>query len=154
MITARFLTRTARAPVVARQLALSTRYNSTAGYGDPNQTGGAGKGGKGPRVDLEHPGPPPVEEGKGTGSGGAEETGPPSSSDSGSGKQASESSNGDNGKPKPKINDQQQPGGSGNEEVERHNREMANRYGKRKPDSDEKVGKDYWKGTGGVDRDP
>ncbi|KAF8541033.1 hypothetical protein BDD12DRAFT_804075 [Trichophaea hybrida] len=69
---------------------------------------------------LEHPGPPPVDEGKETGSGGSNETG--------------------------KVKGKKNTGGQGDKDVERHNKEMEERYDKKgKNDVDEKAGKGYWK---------
>ena len=74
-------------------------------------------------MDREHPGPPPVGKAK-----------------------ASDTEN-SSSNPQPKIFDQKEPGGEGNEDVQRHNKEMGQRYGKKAPkDSDDKVGKQYWKG--------
>jgi len=81
-----------------------------------------------------------VDEGKGTGSGGSEETGKVK------GKENSVNSPSD-GKPKPKINPDSTPGGQGDKDVERHNKEMEERYDKKgKNDVDEKAGKGYWQG--------
>ncbi|KAF8245246.1 hypothetical protein K440DRAFT_662921 [Wilcoxina mikolae CBS 423.85] len=147
MLTARILR---RGNVALSSSSVLRPYATTSGYGDPEQTGYGASVDHQSRASstLEHPGPPPVDEGKETGSGGSNETGKVE------GKKNTGNSSSDR-KPKPKINPDSTPGGQGDKDVERHNKEMEERYDKKgKNDVDEKAGKGYWKGMGGRDRDP
>jgi hypothetical protein len=125
-----------------RAIYTTPRWNATAsGYGDPDGTGfGASLDRQSEKVEHEHPGPPPVNEGKGTGSGEVVETSKPSN--------ASSHGSHSKSKPQPKINPVNIPGGEGDEEVQRHNKEMSQRYGKASKSeqhlSSEKVDKRFW----------
>lgn len=130
-----------RLPVQSRRF---TPAAAVSGYGDPGQTG-LDKGN--PKANdpmdetekREHPGPEPVKEGQNSSTSSGKSSGGDSAGSSGS-----KSSSG--GEPEPKINAPENPSGKGNPEVEQHNKEMDQRYGKDKEGKDQKVEKDYWSG--------
>jgi len=133
--------------LVARRLlrhsALIRSYaGHTSGYGDPDQTGyGTSQKGQSRQTrELEHPGAPPVDESKG-----------PGRAFDGIGR--AEIGGGDRhpdgARPQPKINPVSEPGGHGDKEVAKHNREMDERYDRQKAGQatgDEVVGKGFWQG--------
>jgi hypothetical protein len=136
------------AMLVARRLlrhsALVRSYAGHAsGYGDPDQTGyGTSQKGQSRRTrELEHPGAPPIDQGKGPGTGGFGGT---DRAETGGGDRHP-----DGGRPQPKINPVSEPGGHGDQEVAKHNKEMDERYDHQKADQatgDEVVGKGFWQG--------
>ncbi|KAL7274513.1 hypothetical protein RUND412_002595, partial [Rhizina undulata] len=106
----------------------------SSGYGDPGQTGydhlKSTNTNANSRNDMEHPGPPPVSEGQHE----------PTAKN-----KPFEAESDD--RPQPKILDAQEPGGKGNESVEKHNKDFKQGYDHRGPgEQDEKVEKGYWKG--------
>lgn len=142
----------------------SIASQSTSGYGDADQTGDDPSNnpnlqGSRPRVDTEHPGREPVDEGKGTGSGGYAETGEKAGGkrDGTGGEGKSEpvaenkgkedrSGSGLGGKTMSEMNDPT-PNQEEKADVERHNKEMDQRYDhKTGPGNDEKVEKGFWSG--------
>lgn len=153
-----------------RSFTCTLASKSTSGYGDADQTGDDPSRkpniqGPRPRIDTEHPGREPVDEGKGTGSGGYAETG----EKKGGGREGT----GGNWKSEPiaerKGNDrdgiitqkgggagagpggklvsdmeENTPNGGGKDIVEKHNREMDQRYDhKDREGKDEKVEKGF-----------
>ncbi|KAI5837268.1 hypothetical protein DFP73DRAFT_568890 [Morchella snyderi] len=167
------LTRTAAPSATTTRVILSTPRRrsfahtpatlSTSGYGDADQTGESSypeRAGPRPRIDTEHPGRQPVDEGKGSGSGGTAETG--SSSKHGnktSGKGYGEATSDGPGdlqggrrssapspaRPGESWDDDRAVGGE-SADVQRHNREMDSRYDHKRAGPDEKVGKGFWNG--------
>jgi len=144
-------------PTISRVYATTTpqkrSYASSQGYGDSgsdSQIDNPTKAGIRNRIDTEHPGPEPVDEGKGTGSGGFAETGRPQGEQSGGENGVGKSGTGGDGKPQPKITSQAQPAETGNEEVDRHNKEAAARFDRNAANGgDEKVPKGFWSGKFG-----
>ncbi|KAF2133494.1 hypothetical protein P153DRAFT_363678 [Dothidotthia symphoricarpi CBS 119687] len=138
------------------------------GSGDGNPAGeNPLQQGQNPSESLEHPGPPPpkVAEGKSSSSpnedsssSSASKSSSSSSSASSSDKSSKGSSN--KGAPKPKILDEKAPAKDSNPDVKQHNEEMDQRTEKQyeqvsdKQHNKDKVGKDFWAGQGGRDRDP
>jgi len=117
------------------------------GEGDPKGENPQQQGSN-PSADLEHPGPPPPDVGKGTGGGPTKASG--SKEGTSTGKQQSSGA-------QPKILDESPPT-EPSEEVKKHNREMDQRHDKATSRVDDekkdKVGKGYWSGHGGADREP
>ncbi|KAI9751944.1 MAG: hypothetical protein M4579_005827 [Chaenotheca gracillima] len=148
-----------------------TRGYAHSGYGDGE---GDPKGekpqsqGSNPSADLEHPGPPPPSEGHGSGAGPTKGSSDGHSSSSGKQEKGttSSSSGGDGGSPsnkaQPKIHDERSGPKAGPEadrdDVQKHNQELEGRhdraYNQLNQDNTNKVDKNYWKGTGGADKDP
>nr|POF18514.1 hypothetical protein CFP56_63058 [Quercus suber] len=166
-------------PVTRRRLALPIQQQRFAtqdygsGAGNPAGEKPQDQGKSQISRDLEHPGP----EAPSTGQKGS------SSSSNGNGNQgqkdeqiktksnrqqeqeqlAEKNKQGSDGKggPQPKIlNDAPPKEGEGSAEVQKHNKEMDQRAAEsdgnvRDQDTQkDKVGKQFWKGTGGVDKDP
>lgn len=148
-----------------RSLSSTLARHSTAGYGDADQTGDDPSNkpnlqGPRPRIDTEHPGREPVDEGKGTGSGGyAEPGGTGGNGESGRGAERKGNDQGGMGAQKGgesggglgrrPVRDMEDPMPDEGEkgDVERHNKEMDQRYGyKEGGGKDEKVGKGFWSG--------
>ncbi|KAL8823704.1 MAG: hypothetical protein Q9191_005621 [Dirinaria sp. TL-2023a] len=125
------------------------------GAGDPKGENPS-KQGANPSADKEHPGPPPPPEGQGTGGG------PTKATDSGHGAQQSQSggsgtSQGVSGRSsQPRILQENNPEHS--EDVKRHNEEYSKRHDRPAEHANEKedqtVGKGFWSGHGGADRNP
>lgn len=127
---------------------------STAGYGDADQTGDdpsnkPDRQGSRSRNDTEHPGREPVSEGKGAGSGGYAETGSKRKGKNQGGPEEHKdvSGSGLGGKT---VSDMENPTPDEGEKeaVDKHNREMDQRYD-HKEGEDEKVGKGFWSGESG-----
>ncbi|CAK1360410.1 hypothetical protein CB0940_06464 [Cercospora beticola] len=99
--------------------------------------------------DKEHPGPPPPSTG---GKSKSSESSQPSSSGSSSG----QSQSNDGAAAQPKIlNDARPAEGEESEEVRKHNEEFRKRADRQQDGKkDDKVDKEFWKGQGGVDREP
>lgn len=126
---------------------------STSGYGDVEQTGNdsASKQGSRPRIDTEHPGREPVDEGKGTGSGGYAETGEKAGGGregtGGAGKDESVAgSDGDKkggGLGGKSVSDMKTPDEGEKGDVEKHNKEYDRQH---EGGKDEKVEKEFWSG--------
>ncbi|KAI5360995.1 hypothetical protein Slin14017_G091700 [Septoria linicola] len=149
-----FLLRTSRTAFVARVVPSSTvsrapfstipRCLSGSDYGS-----GAQKGDKAlekESLDKEHPGPPPPS----TGGSKSSQSSQPSSSEQSWG-------SGDGSKAQPKIfSDSRPKEGSESEEVRQHNEEHRQRADRAQEGvkENDKVSKEFWKGQGGVDRDP
>lgn len=145
-----------------RCLAYTLVRRSTSGYGDADQTGDDPSNkpnlqGPRPRIDTEHPGREPVDEGKGTGSGGYAETGEKGDGAGGGGKsdlvaqQKGEDQGGESGVGSGRrlVSDMEgaMPDEGEKVDVERHNREMDERYGHvHGGEKDEKVEKGFWSG--------
>lgn len=141
--------------VVAPRAALNPAYHrrgySHSGYGDdqagpmsesPQQQGASAS------ADLEHPGPPPVSEGQGSGSSPTKGTSEGHNTDS---------SNSTNGGARPAIHDERGgPKTPSQDGVEQHNQEFQKRRNAEmgSDNGNDKVGKEFWKGHGGADRDP
>ncbi len=143
---------------------ISLRSYAHSGYGD-------GKGdpkaedprqqGSNPSADLEHPGPPPVQEGQGSGSTPTKGSGKGHNSSSGSSSSGATSTSGassgenksDSSGAQPKIHDDRSGPSNTKEDVEQHNREFEQRHDRasnKGDDTDHKVDKKFWKGTFGV----
>lgn len=119
--------RAATFPAVVRLQ--GTRAESTTGYGNSSWKGGPPAK---ETADKEHQGPLPVDK---KGSDNPDARGKPTDTGNSS------------SHPQPKIFDQKEPNGAGNADVQKHNKEMDQRYGKNAPkDENDKVGKQYWKG--------
>lgn len=145
-----------------RSFTRSLAAPSTSGYGDADQTGESAhpeRAGSRPRIDTEHPGREPVDEGKGTGSGGVAETGQSKHSTRSSGKgygEATSEGPGDlhRGGSSPSSSssrkgrgpfDMSEQSEGDRADVAKHNREMDGRYDHKKGGGpDEKVGKGFW----------
>ncbi|KAI9876688.1 MAG: hypothetical protein M1830_005961 [Pleopsidium flavum] len=134
------------------------------GEGDPKGEDPQNQGSN-PSAELEHPGPPPPTEGQGTGGGptkagkGGHNVNQNESSGSSSKTQGSSGRNGKsagNGA-QPKIHSSSPPEEQ-SDDVKQHNREMDNRHGRAQnqgvDDGKDNVGKGFWSGHGGADRDP
>lgn len=134
-----------------RSLTYTLAKRSTSGYGDADQTGDDPSRKPNlreprPRIDTEHPGREPVDEGKGTGY--AETSGGKS------GRVAQAKGEGQGGKSaagseRRPVSDMQgaMPDEGEKVDVERHNREMDERYGYvHGGEKDEKVEKGFWSG--------
>lgn len=160
-------------PSRRRSLTYTLVSRSTSGYGDADQTGDDPSNkpnlqGSRPRIDTEHPGREPVDEGKGTGSGGYAETGEKKGGGregtGGNGKSESVAKRKGRGRGDTKTQKGSEAGpGPGSKlvsdmedtmedegekgDVERHNREMDQRYGHKEGEGkDEKVEKGFWSG--------
>ncbi|KAL8768650.1 MAG: hypothetical protein Q9209_005209 [Squamulea sp. 1 TL-2023] len=127
------------------------------GQGDPKGETPQEQGAN-PSAEQEHPGPPPPDVGKGTGGGPTKagsdghntQDGPSKGSSGKSG--ASQSS----GAPQPKILSENPPAEE-SDDVKAHNEDMGKRHDRANAEVDEKgetVEKGFWKGSGGVDRNP
>ncbi|KAL0634343.1 hypothetical protein Q9L58_006747 [Maublancomyces gigas] len=158
-------------PSCRRSFTCTPVSESTSGYGDADQTGDDPSNkpnlqGSRPRIDTEHPGREPVDEGKGTGSGGYAETGEKKGGgrEGTGGNRKSESIAERKGKGNTKarkggemgvklVSDMEDtmPDEGEKGDVERHNREMDQRYGhKEGEEGDEKVEKGFWSGESGL----
>ncbi len=131
--------------------------NYGGGEGDPKGENPQDQGSN-PSAELEHPGPPPVAEGQGSGGGPTkahssghntkENASSSGSGGSGNGGGSKGSSNG----AQPKIHSDS-ASKEHSEDVQQHNRDMDNRYGRAAADhpdekaKNDKVGKGYWGGT-------
>ncbi|MCJ1473792.1 hypothetical protein MMC13_002443 [Lambiella insularis] len=136
------------------------------GEGDPKGENPQKQGSNPATSDLEHPGPPPPDVGQGTGGGptkagssgdgkGTQQHGG-ASSDSGSDSGSSGSTKSKSGA-SPAIHKENMPAEE-SEEVKKHNKELEGRHDRasNKVDHDgrDNVGKKYWSGHGGADRNP
>ena len=124
------------------------------GEGDPK---GENPQDQGPSTSshLEHPGPTPPSGGKNSSDTSSSGSGAGSGSGSDSPSTSTSSKAGD---AKPKIHSEENPG-EANDDVKKHNEDMSNRHDKANEQSpqnekDDKVGKGFWSGSGGADRDP
>jgi len=150
----RFLkTRSSAALLPARILTGSAVLNRSVPRFYAQQSYGGGEGdpkgekpqdqGPNPSSHLEHPGPEPPTVG------GKSEQSKSSSSSQDSGSKT--------GGAQPKIHSKAPPTEE-NDDVKKHNEDMSKRYDKAQEQSpqreDDKVGKGFWKGQGGADRNP
>ncbi|KAK5108363.1 hypothetical protein LTR62_008393 [Meristemomyces frigidus] len=143
------------------RLAFTNSRRNASDYGSPegDQVKESPKDrGPNPSEHLEHPGPPPPSTaGKSeqtTDKGGKDTS---SSSDSGSGSSNGGSSKSGTQAAQPKILNESPPqGDQAPEEVQKHNREMdaRNAQSTEKRQDKDKVGKEFWSGHGGADRQP
>ncbi|KAI9775631.1 MAG: hypothetical protein M1835_005740 [Candelina submexicana] len=153
-----------RAPLVLSQQRLYAGSSYGGGEGDPKGETPQDQGSN-PSADLEHPGPPPVAEGQGSGGGptkahasGHNTKANASSSGSGGG-ESDAGSKGSSSGAQPKIHSDS-ASKEHSEDVQQHNRDMDNRHGRAAADSadekgtDDRVGKGFWGGLGGADRQP
>jgi hypothetical protein len=125
-------------------------YATSSGYGDPEQTGyGVNSEGEQSQAtsNMEQPGRAPVDEGKKT-----ENKWKREGKLRGVGPERFAATHGGH-RPEPKINPPHEPAGKGDEAVEKHNREMSQRYDHQphggepmEKEAEEKVGKEFWKG--------
>ncbi|KAM3421534.1 hypothetical protein BST61_g1923 [Cercospora zeina] len=150
-----FLLRTSRTATAARVVAgpatsRAAFTTSSLRFASGDYGSGAHKHGKEldkESHDREHPGPPPPSTG---GSSKSSESSQPSS---GSGKSQSN----DGAPAQPKILDDARPKeGQEPEEVRKHNEEFRQRADRPREGvkENDKVDKEFWKGQGGVDREP
>ncbi|KAF2210541.1 hypothetical protein CERZMDRAFT_121727 [Cercospora zeae-maydis SCOH1-5] len=151
-----FLLRTSRTATAARVVAAPAPYRApfttpSLRFASGDYGSGAHKHGKEldkESHDREHPGPPPPSTG-----GGSSKSSGSSQPSSGSGK--SQSSDGAAAQPKiledARPNEDQQ-----SEEVRKHNEEFRERADRPREGvkENDKVDKEFWKGQGGVDREP
>ncbi|KAL9578206.1 MAG: hypothetical protein Q9212_005865 [Teloschistes hypoglaucus] len=144
--------------LVSQQQRFYAGQDYGGGQGDPKGETPQQQGSN-PSAEKEHPGPPPPDVGKGTGGGptkageGGHNT-QQNDSSSGSSKQsgAKQSTSG----PQPKIHAENNPAEE-NDDVKAHNEDMAKRHDRANAEVDSKgetVEKGFWKGSGGVDRNP
>ncbi|GIZ37307.1 hypothetical protein CKM354_000075700 [Cercospora kikuchii] len=150
-----FLLRTSRTATAARVVAAPATSRapfttSSFRFASGDYGSGAHKHGKKLEKeshDKEHPGPPPPSTG---GKSKSSESSQPSSSSSG------QSQSNDGAAAQPKIlNDARPAEGEESEEVRKHNEEFCKRADRQQDGKkDDKVDKEFWKGQGGVDREP
>ncbi|SLM34500.1 hypothetical protein LPUS_03287 [Lasallia pustulata] len=147
-------------------------HQSYGGADDDPKGGDPQNQGSNPSADLEHPGPAPPDVGKGTGGGPTKagegghntqenESSSGSGGGSGSGSKGEMSSGGkESNGAQPKIHKSKVPEAhEESEDVKQHNKEMDDRRlggAQDKQDDGDKhnVGKGYWSGQGGADREP
>ncbi|MCJ1253283.1 hypothetical protein MMC24_001094 [Lignoscripta atroalba] len=149
---------------INRQQRLYAQQSYGGGEGDPKGEDPQNQGSN-PSAELEHPGPPPPSVGQGTGGGPTKagekghntlqnDSSSGSSSESGSG--SSKGSKASNGA-QPKLYSAAPPA-EPSEDVKKHNKEFDNRHGREQKNQDEDgkddVGKGFWSGHGGADRNP
>lgn len=148
---ARFLRQSLTAAPLSccRSLTYTLAKRSTSGYGDADQTGGDPSNLQGPRpsINIEHPGREPVDEGKGTGY--AEPGKKTSGGKSGQRKKEDQGGKSAAGSERRLVSDMEgvMPDEGEKVDVERHNREMDERYGYvHGGEKDEKVERGFWSG--------
>ncbi|KAM0721207.1 hypothetical protein Q7P37_003494 [Cladosporium fusiforme] len=149
--------RTQRAAFSALPRAQATSdYGS--GKGDPKGENPQAQGAN-PSADKEHPGPPPPKEGQNSGS--TPTKGGQQSSNSGNQSKQSKGTQNTVDGAEPKILNANPPSGENvpkdvrehNEQMEQRAEKASNKVSNEEAEKD-KVSKDFWKGTGGADREP
>ncbi|KAK5256817.1 hypothetical protein LTR16_002324 [Cryomyces antarcticus] len=153
-------------PLTAQRFA-SGGYGS--GAGDPKGEKPQSQGSNPASSDLEHPGPPPPKVGQGTGgatkadSQGHMSDAQQQGGSSGSASASSGSQSGAEGQKgaQPKIHDVAPPSEDHSEDVRKHNADMKRDSAEKPHDQaseetveKDKVGKAFWSGHGGADREP
>ncbi|TKA76591.1 hypothetical protein B0A49_03318 [Cryomyces minteri] len=151
-------------PLTAHRFA-SGDYGS--GVGDPKGEKPQSQGSNPASSDLEHPGPPPPKVGQGTGgatkadSQGHMSDAQQQSGSSGSASTGAQSGAGGQKGAQPKIHDVAPPSEYHSEDVRQHNADMKRDSAEKPHDQasegtveKDKVGKGFWSGHGGADREP
>jgi hypothetical protein len=150
--TIRFTRSTHSPPFLTRTTRLPSRPYASQSYGGEEMTGHPKSDAPNPKADLEHPGPEPptfkstTQQASSSSSSSSQNDTPSSTSKSESGPKSSHPTTSQGGSPA--ISNPGAAPENKNEDVRKHNEEMANRHDRpaNQIDEDGKVGKGFWKG--------